>query len=90
MARGIRKSFVIDLVYDPDPEAVGWSDIGGGAQTTRVLTNPCFRIAARSDVMFILSPPVEHVRQIERAVNLNKAIFVEKPFRSGFGRSTQG
>jgi predicted dehydrogenase len=30
-------------------------------------------------VIFILSPPVEHVRQLERAASLNKAVFIEKP-----------
>ena len=31
-------------------------------------------------MIFILSPPAEHVKQLERAVSLNKTIFVEKPF----------
>jgi len=80
MARGIRQSFSIDLVYDPDPDAFGWQEIGGGSETTVAATeDDFFSVAARSDVMFILSPPVEHVRQLERAVSLNKAVFIEKP-----------
>ena len=81
MARGIRNSFLIDLVYDPDQEAVGWSEIASGTETTRASTeDDFFRIAARSDVIFILSPPADHVRQLERSVALGKAVFVEKPF----------
>ena len=78
MARGIRQSFTIDLVYDPDQEAVGWSEITG--QTTVAKTeDDFFHAAAQSDVIFILSPPNEHVRQLERAASLTKVVFVEKP-----------
>jgi predicted dehydrogenase len=85
MARGIHRWFAIDIVFDPNPDAAGWTELSETEPTTTATSeDEFFRLSARSDAILVLSPPAEHVRHVELAAPLHKAVFVEKPLAIDF------
>lgn len=80
MLPGLRSHFAIRAIYDPDSNAIGLSCLDPEERSKLVSSeDELFRQLSHLDVLFILSPPREHVRQVVQACHLGKPVFVEKP-----------
>lgn len=80
MLPGLRRYFSVCAIYDPDPTAVGLSCLTPDEKNNLLRSEEeLFQCLSRLDTLFILSPPGEHVRQVEQACSFGKPVFVEKP-----------
>jgi predicted dehydrogenase len=80
MLPGLRSAFVIDSLYDPRLPAATW-DLLSDSERAAVTGSEQATLSrvAHCDAVFILTPPREHVRQLEEVCPLRKPVFVEKP-----------
>jgi predicted dehydrogenase len=80
MLPGLRSAFDIRTIYDPRPSPRTVGLLSECERLAIVSSESEFYVnATAADAVFVLSPPTEHVRQLEAASVLGVPIFVEKP-----------